>query len=847
MVTVRENLDNALMPAPGTSYPAPQPGPGAIHPTPAPPYAYRSSLLQLAAKHQRTLLACLAVALLLGLLAQLLLPKSYESTAEIRVIKRDSGGATSSLSGPAGLPSTYAKLLKTTPVLKAALASEGVRDLPLIVGFGDRAIENVEESLRSSWSDEIVTVTYRSPSPEDSATVLHAVVDAYLAQLRAEGGMPPAPSVESAAAPRPGLMHEQMVAARLTELAALQGKADAEARQAAMRLTQADVVGDNAMELAALVDASGGDGQGLGAAELSYLNTELKKLDQQLESMPGAWGPEHTIRGPVQRRADAMRYEIGVRNTEVADLMRATLERSHAAAERRAGVLADEIESTQAEAAQVATLPVKVIQWPKVPRDQAAPSTAQTLGIAALGGLGLGLVLAFRRELNEQPSEGHAYVPPAAAPAYALGDGATSPVEGATASPMTARALLAADAMEAATAGQGTPLLGQMPEVRRAPGVGLSAPGDAGLDDPASSIHQIRAVLQVQATATGTRAFAFTSPHRGAGKTSVALGVASSLALSGTRTLVVDCDLAGRIARNRDAEAGFGADAAAVTDVLMNDGSNSADLAHARADHDDDGHNATPHGITGMIDGKPLAQCVVASTTDGLSLLPAVNPQTSHISKLSDAFIRRVIDASREDYDMVIFDTGPVPGSVEALLVASQCDGVVVVVKQGEDRKALERTMSYLKVVGAKVTGTVFNRVGDEADAPSEPIVPAKTKSPGGPILGSGILAAAVFSDAESELEDEDFEPKGIGEDVVPKQARKDVQPKKTREAFEPNSPRVDVASVEPKPGPVAVEPEEISDDFELEETSAFKSELADVFGTMDGPDADGDGGADKA
>src|SRR5690606_21470794 len=69
------------------------------------------------------------------------------------------------------------------------------------------------------------------------------------------------------------------------------------------------------------------------------------------------------------------------------------------------------------------------------------------------------------------------------------------------------------------------------------------------LDEGASSIHQIRAILQIRAMQQGQKSFAFTSPQRGSGRTSVIVGVGTSLALSGTRTLLVDCDLAGRIAR----------------------------------------------------------------------------------------------------------------------------------------------------------------------------------------------------------------------------------------------------------------------------------------------------------
>ncbi|MEL7087378.1 MAG: hypothetical protein AAGL98_02870, partial [Planctomycetota bacterium] len=355
-------------------------------------------------------------------------------------------------------------------------------------------------------------------------------------------------------------------------------------------------------------------------------------------------------------------------------------------------------------------------------------------------------------------------------------------------------------------------------------------------DATASSIHQIRAVLQVQAGSKNAKAFAFTSPRRGAGKTSVTIGVASSLAMSGTKTLVVDCDLAGRIARGQVGQPAAGSQAErppatsngnghhngsgngnghaadangfdrfgpidpegsspdnpSMDNVVIEEGFVSDENKQALAEA-----QGTKVGVTGMLDGGSLAECAVDATVPGLSLLPAVHAQTHHIGMMSDAFIRRLIEEAQGTYDLVLFDTGPVPGSVEALLVTSQVDGVVVVVPQGEARQALTRTMSYLKVVGASVFGTVFNRASNapepgESHAASSSVAGAAATATaaaasrsavknagddplveledhqhltdndgefmeGDAPLGSGILAAAVFSDAESAFASKDW------------------------------------------------------------------------------------------
>ena len=59
--------------------------------------------------------------------------------------------------------------------------------------------------------------------------------------------------------------------------------------------------------------------------------------------------------------------------------------------------------------------------------------------------------------------------------------------------------------------------------------------------------------------------------------------------------------------------------------------------------------------------------------------------------------------------DIILFDTGPIPGSVESLFVTSVADAVILVVRRGESQSRFNRSVSYLRMVGAEVAGTVFN------------------------------------------------------------------------------------------------------------------------------------------
>lgn len=312
-----------------------------------------------------------------------------------------------------------------------------------------------------------------------------------------------------------------------------------------------------------------------------------------------------------------------------------------------------------------------------------------------------------------------------------------------------------------------TPLFGAVPTVNPA-----ALSGDDA-DSAALCIHEIRALMQLRARSHGARAFAITSPSRGAGKTSLTVGLASSLALSGTRTLLVDCDLTRRSNRGEpDRQGRSNAHDPTHKDADPN-ASHHLDQVMLQMGYLDDtdpevlllSHDASI-GITGLLEGKPLPHCVVETSVPGLAVLPALAANSQHIARMSSAFIRRLVDEAKRDYDMIVFDTGPVPGSVEALVVTGEADAVILVVARGEKQSRFDRAVAYLRMVGANLAGTVFNRAAAhdltiEAAAKAAGADKGKAdKRAGAPhrpaaaqrITGSGLLAAAVHAQSNQTI-----------------------------------------------------------------------------------------------
>lgn len=287
---------------------------------------------------------------------------------------------------------------------------------------------------------------------------------------------------------------------------------------------------------------------------------------------------------------------------------------------------------------------------------------------------------------------------------------------------------------DAGTGIDGNPLLGILPWM----------PDDLGDPEQAARaahcVHEIRALLQIRTGHMGHRAFAVTSPVSGTGKTSLTLAMGVSFAATGLRTLMIDCDLVGggltsrtnMIVRRKIGHIlhrkGLVTSAQLDEAIKLANGSRLrfgeilVELGHLkRADLDRaiavQGDQSV--GILDALAGDDIEHCVAPTGLDGLHVLPLGSATARDVGRLSPASLARLVEAARRHFDVVLIDTGPIPGSLEASLVASQVDGVILTVSRGEQRPLLEQSAAHLRSVGARVAGVVFNRATDRDAYPS--------------------------------------------------------------------------------------------------------------------------------
>jgi capsular exopolysaccharide synthesis family protein len=180
-------------------------------------------------------------------------------------------------------------------------------------------------------------------------------------------------------------------------------------------------------------------------------------------------------------------------------------------------------------------------------------------------------------------------------------------------------------------------------------------------------------MLQVGQNPDKRRAFMVTSASTGDGKTSLTMALGLSFAASGSKTLVIDCDMVGQ----------------GLT------------------------HRLKAHNVPGLIETLNLGTLrghVRKTASKGLYVLPIGTADAVHAGVLSPQSIKRLLAACREHFDIVVIDTGPILGSLEASVVAAEVDGVIVAVARGQQQPLVEKAVKLLRSIGANLFGIVFNR-----------------------------------------------------------------------------------------------------------------------------------------
>jgi capsular exopolysaccharide synthesis family protein len=190
-----------------------------------------------------------------------------------------------------------------------------------------------------------------------------------------------------------------------------------------------------------------------------------------------------------------------------------------------------------------------------------------------------------------------------------------------------------------------------------------------------TSVETGRIVLGFSNGGAVPKVVLITSAISGEGKSTVARLLATSSALSGRRTVLVECDL----------HRGF------LSEKL--------------------GRNRS--GLAQVLDGEAdIATVTAQDPATGLFMIPAGLASKSPADLLSSQAMQDLVAQLRLQYDCVVMDASPLLPVVDALALAPIADKIVMIVEWGRtSRTNVFEALKTLRYAGHSIGGIILNKV----------------------------------------------------------------------------------------------------------------------------------------
>jgi capsular exopolysaccharide synthesis family protein len=234
----------------------------------------------------------------------------------------------------------------------------------------------------------------------------------------------------------------------------------------------------------------------------------------------------------------------------------------------------------------------------------------------------------------------------------------------------------------------GLPLAGALPDFASVRGRKSrhAKPGDYIVSHPLSSFAEayrnVRAFVLLASPDRSAKTIAVTSSVPREGKSLTSLCLARTLAMAGSRVILVDCDMRQR----------------GVTKLVGD----------------------TDIGLAEVIDGKStLSEAMVPDAKSSAWILPSTSATSPEHHDIFDRpNVDEIFKELRDSFDYVILDTPPVLGVADARVVSARADQVLYVVRWSKTpRRAAQSGLDILQESGANVAGVLLSRVNVKKQA----------------------------------------------------------------------------------------------------------------------------------
>jgi len=205
-------------------------------------------------------------------------------------------------------------------------------------------------------------------------------------------------------------------------------------------------------------------------------------------------------------------------------------------------------------------------------------------------------------------------------------------------------------------------------------------PQDIVVQRPVSSyaeaIRSIRTALRYSDVDNPPKVVMVTSSLPEEGKTIFSLSLARSVAKSGGKALLIDCDL------RRPA-------IAKIFDV-----------------------DADPGLLSLFDDGASMASVIKVDEISGMDFIPVASKTSNPQDLLGSKHMKTLIDTMRKRYDLIVLDTPPLLAVSDALVLSHFADATIFIARWARTpRSVVLGALKTFRTIGGKLAGVVLSRV----------------------------------------------------------------------------------------------------------------------------------------
>lgn len=195
------------------------------------------------------------------------------------------------------------------------------------------------------------------------------------------------------------------------------------------------------------------------------------------------------------------------------------------------------------------------------------------------------------------------------------------------------------------------------------------------------AFNRLAVNLMYSITKKGAKRVLFTSSSSGEGKSMDSYNVASTLAMSGKKVILIDLDLRKPVVHK-----------------------------YSKLNKD--------KGMVDILCGlSSTSEAIKRDETAGMDVITAGRNAVNPLKLFASDFLAEMMQELESKYDWIIIDTPPIGVVSDANMIVPFTDGVVVVIDHKETRyPQIEDVISSLQLAGANIIGTVLNNSPMDSD-----------------------------------------------------------------------------------------------------------------------------------